>query len=90
MSYGQSRFCLSHHLGAHHPIVCQPASFCERRMERETELDLIEKYRICLQSLIIGKYDMKDDKTNHKWSSIIKYLYNARNITIQPIQTDLH
>ena len=54
------------------------------------KLDLIEKYRICLQSLIIAKYDTKDHKTNNKWSTIIKYLYNANNITIQSIQTDIH
>merc|ERR1712012_1046132 len=51
-------------------------------------LDLIDKYRICLQNLIVGKRDRLDNTTGSKMSSIVKYLYNARNIVIEPRRSD--
>eukprot|EP01083_Nonionella_stella_P040728 110421_1 len=54
------------------------------------ELDLCEKYRICVQNLIVAKCDTKQHNTNLNLSDIVKYLYNAKNITIQPIKSYLN
>lgn len=48
------------------------------------KLDLIDKYRISLQNLIVGKRDQRHQVSGSKMSSVAKFLYNANNITVQP------